>query len=185
MWDELATLEAWVDSAAGMLHFFCALYALVTGPFLFAWRKRGLPHRVLGFTFILAMLALNVTALTIYDMGRFNLFHLFAIISLATLIPGIVAISQAIRRRSRTWFMVHAHCMAWAYYGLLMAGIAQVAYRTIPQFTGSFESVAAFWDLVMPAASFTTLVLTWWLIPRAVDRYAPKVRRPAARAATG
>ncbi|MEL6301060.1 MAG: DUF2306 domain-containing protein [Pseudomonadota bacterium] len=177
MWEEMATLEAWVDSAAGMMHFFCALYALVSGPFLFVWRKRGALHRFVGFTFILAMLALNVSALTIFDLGRFNLFHLFAIISLVTLIPGMIAISQAIRRRSRLWFTIHAHCMAWTYYGLAMAGFAQIAYRTIPQFTGSFESVAAFWDIVMPVASLSTIVLTWWLIPGVVDRYAPGVRR--------
>ena len=74
--------------------------------------------------------------------------------------------------------------MAWTYYGLLMAGFAPVAYRTIPQFTGSFESVAAFWDIVMPVASISTIALTWWLIPGVVDRYAPGVRRTpdAARA---
>lgn len=177
MWDELTILSAWVDSPAGLMHFACALYATVTGPFLFVWRKRGVVHRLVGFSFILAMLALNVSALTLYGMGRFNLFHLFALISLATLLPGIVAISQATRRRSRLWFSIHAHCMAWAYYGLLMAGFAQIAYRTIPQFTGSFASVQAFWDIAMPIASLATIVLTWWLIPGVVDRYAPTVRR--------
>ena len=71
--------------------------------------------------------------------------------------------------------------MAWAYYGLVMAGVAQIAYRTIPQFTGSFESVNAFWNVVLPVASLLTLFLTWRYIPRIVDRYAP---RPHATAAT-
>ncbi|MEM7612855.1 MAG: DUF2306 domain-containing protein [Pseudomonadota bacterium] len=177
MWQELVTLDAWVDSAAGMMHFLCALYALIVGPILFLRHKRGIFHRVLGGSFVLTMLALNFSALTMFGMGRFNLFHLFAIISLATLIPGLIAISQALRKRSRRWFSVHAHCMAWAYYGLVMAGVAQIAYRTIPQFTGSFESVNAFWNVVLPVASLLTLFLTWRYIPRIVARYMPEARR--------
>ena len=176
MWDELTTLEAWVDSAPGMMHFAAALIALVLGPVLLLRRKRGALHRLLGFVFILCMLALNVSALTMFDLGRFNLFHLFALISLATLLPGMVAISQALRWRSRLWFSVHAHCMVWSYYGLVMAGAAQIAYRTIPQVTGTFESVSAFWDVAMPAASLTTLVLSWRFVPRMVDRYQPRAR---------
>ncbi|MEM9171409.1 MAG: DUF2306 domain-containing protein, partial [Pseudomonadota bacterium] len=114
MWEELTSLEAWVHSNAGMMHFICALYALVTGPILFISRKRGWFHRLLGASFVFVMLALNTSALTIYGMGRFNLFHLFAIISLATLLPALFAISQAIRTRKRIWYTVHAHCMVWA-----------------------------------------------------------------------
>ncbi|MEM8546723.1 MAG: DUF2306 domain-containing protein [Pseudomonadota bacterium] len=177
MWEELTSLSAWTDSAAGLMHFLMALFALVAGPILFLMKKRGGLHRSLGALYILSMLALNVSALTIYGMGRFNLFHLFAVISLATLLPGIVAISQAIRWRSRRWFTIHAHCMVWSYYGLVMAGFAQIAYRTIPQVTGSFASVQPFWDYGMPIASLTTVFLTFRYIPRLVDRYAPPVRQ--------
>ncbi|MEL7296586.1 MAG: DUF2306 domain-containing protein [Pseudomonadota bacterium] len=177
MWDDVIHLSAWVDSAAGTLHFFCALFALVAGPVLFLRPKRGTLHRLLGAGFILSMLAVNVSALTMFNLGRFNLFHVFAIISLATLLPGTVAISQALRTRSRLWFSIHAHCMIWAYYGLVMAGAAQVAYRTVPKITGTFASVDAFWDTAMPVSTLTTLVLTWWLVPRMVDRYAGATRR--------
>ncbi|MFK7955221.1 MAG: DUF2306 domain-containing protein [Lysobacterales bacterium] len=170
MLEEFTQLSFWVDSAAGKMHFFGALFALVAGPIVLLRRKGGVFHRTLGGAYVLVMLALNISALTMFSMGRFNLFHLFAIISLATLIPAMVCISQAIRSRKPGWYSAHAHLMVWSYYGLLMAGAAQLFYRTIPRVTGSFDSVDAFWIYVMPVSWLLTVFLTNRYIPKMIVR---------------
>lgn len=173
MFEEFTRLSFWVNSAPGMLHFFAALFALVAGPIVLLKRKGGIFHRILGGLYVLVMLALNVSALTMYSMGRFNLFHLFALISLASIIPAMVAISQAVRTGHRGWYNAHAHFMVWSYYGLVMAGAAQLFYRTIPRITGSFESVDSFWFYVMPVATAVTVFLT--------NRYIPRIKIAGAR----
>lgn len=170
MFEEFTQLSFWVHSAPGKMHFFGALIALVAGPAVLLAPKGGTFHRLVGATYVLVMLALNITALTIYGMGRFNLFHVFALISLATLIPAMVAISQAVRTGSLGWYSAHAHFMVWSYYGLVMAGAAQLFYRTIPRLTGTFETVDAFWMYVMPVCTLVTWFLTYRYIPRTVDR---------------
>ena len=48
-------------------------------------------HIKIGYTYAISMLILNVTALMIYDLfGGFGPFHVFAVISLATLIAGLI-----------------------------------------------------------------------------------------------
>ncbi len=168
MFEEFTQLSFWVDSAAGRMHFFAALFALVVGPFVLLRPKGSAFHRILGGLYVLVMLALNASALTMFNLGRFNLFHLFALISLATLIPAMVAISQAIRTRKAGWYHAHAHLMVWSYYGLVMAGAAQLFYRTIPRLTGSFESVDVFWVYVMPVCTLMTFFLTYRYIPKIV-----------------
>ncbi|MEM9183059.1 MAG: DUF2306 domain-containing protein [Pseudomonadota bacterium] len=170
MFEEFTQLSFWVHSAAGKMHFFGAITALILGPLVLIKRKGGFFHRAVGGTYVLVMLSLNFSALTIFGMGRFNLFHLFALISLATLIPGMVAISQAVRTRNRAWFQTHAHLMVWSYYGLVMAGAAQLFYRTIPRITGTFETVDNFWTYVMPISTLLTVFLTNRYIPRSVER---------------
>jgi uncharacterized membrane protein len=77
-------------------------------------------HRVVGTAYVLAMLVLNVTALCIYHLtGRFNLFHLFAILSLAMVAVGYAQVIY--RRRLQHWFYRHYTYMCWFYAGLLAA----------------------------------------------------------------
>ncbi|HEV2292419.1 MAG TPA: hypothetical protein VGR35_01105 [Tepidisphaeraceae bacterium] len=46
-------------------------------------------HRVIGYLYVAAMLALNVTAFLIYRLyGRFGPFHVAALVSLAMVIAG-------------------------------------------------------------------------------------------------
>ncbi|MEO0578019.1 MAG: DUF2306 domain-containing protein, partial [Pseudomonadota bacterium] len=103
----------WSDSWVGQGHFVLAAIALILGPLIFTQRKGTAMHRGFGYAYLTAMLVVNVTALTMYDMTRGpNLFHFFAVVSLGTITPGLIAIL----RGSLT---SHYFFMSWSYFGLL------------------------------------------------------------------
>lgn len=84
------------------------------------------------------MVCLNVTALAIYRLtGAFNVFHLLALISLATLLIGFTSVRR--RHSMRRWLWRHYQYMCWSYVGLLAATINEASVRIAPlrQFTAS------------------------------------------------
>jgi len=73
------------------------------------------------------MLVLNITALMTYDLnGRPNLFHFFALVNLAALIPAFVFIRRYTKSRNPKHLALHQELMAWAYFGLAAAGFWQM-----------------------------------------------------------
>jgi hypothetical protein len=76
------------------------------------------------------MIALNVSALCIYNLtGRFNLFHLFAILSLMMVLVGWTQV--VFRRHFRRWFYRHYTYMCWSYAGLV-AATSNEAFVRVP-----------------------------------------------------
>ena len=57
--------------------------------------------------------------------GAFGPFHALALISLAILVRGVVAVL----RRRPGWLLTHYYSMAWSYIGLLAAACAAVVVR--------------------------------------------------------
>lgn len=102
------------------LHFTAALTALGLGFFVVFTRKGTSRHRLVGRGFVLGMLLVNGAALLSYEDGRPGIFHALALVSLATLIAGVVTI-----RKGKV--AEHAMWMAWTYSGLLAAGAGQLA----------------------------------------------------------
>ena len=89
----------------GQLHFVSALVALGAGAFVLLDRKGTTRHRRVGWTYALAMLLLNATALLIYRLtASFGPFHVAALVSLATLLAGVVPMR---RRRPASWLERH------------------------------------------------------------------------------
>lgn len=110
----------------GTFHLFTAGLALGSGASVAIARKGTKRHRWTGRIYVAAMLGLNLSALAIYDLtGRFNLFHVFALVGLATLAAGWI---PAYRQRG-TWKPLHARFMMWSYAGLLMAAVSEMATR--------------------------------------------------------
>src|ERR1051326_4159570 len=90
----------------GIVHTLCGVLCLIFGGVIFLSPKATRRHRTLGIAYVIAMLVLNLTALCIYHLtGRFNLFHLFAILSLAMVLIGWSQV--AFRRHFRRWFYRH------------------------------------------------------------------------------
>src|SRR5687768_17780900 len=102
----------------GLAHAVIGITALVLGLAVFAQAKGSASHRVWGSAYVVAMVLLNASALAMYALnGRFNTFHLFALLSLATLAAGWIP--ALLRRPAGRWYERHANYMAWSYIGLV------------------------------------------------------------------
>jgi uncharacterized membrane protein len=89
-------IEHLFEHAVGLAHVLAALAALVLGAVVVALRKGNRRHRWLGRAYLLSMLALNATALSVYELfGGFAPFHGLALFSLATVLSGYGAAPQA------------------------------------------------------------------------------------------
>lgn len=131
MMDFFTTLLA-PDTLTGAVHVMLAVLCLILGPVIFLRRKGDARHRLLGRIWASMMLVVNVSALLTYDInGRPNMFHIFAVINLIALIPGIIFIWRYKRSRKAQHLLMHRKLMVWAYFGLAAAGVWQVATNFI------------------------------------------------------
>ena len=109
-----------------VLHIVSASLALLLGFFVAMGQKGNPPHRMAGLAYVFAMLLTNISALMLYNLtGRFNLFHAFALLSLALTLPGLLMPIM----RPRNWIFHHVHLMGWSYLGLLAAAMNEAAIR--------------------------------------------------------
>lgn len=110
----------------GWVHIISASVALALGGFVVASRKGTPIHRLVGLTYVFAMLLLNLSALSIYDMtGHFGPFHAGAIFSLVCVLIGV----SAPILRNGNWLNRHYRWMGWSYFGLLAAAFAEAVVR--------------------------------------------------------
>lgn len=129
-----------------LVHIVCGASCLVLGASIIFNVKGTRLHRMIGTAYVLAMIALNLTALCIYHLtGQFNLFHLFAILSLAMVLIGWVQV--VFRRRLKRWFYRHYTYMCWSYAGLIAATANEAfvrvpALKTIVHRTGNWPILA-------------------------------------------
>src|SRR5260370_23008286 len=136
-----------------LVHTVCGAGCLVLGALVFFNVKGTRLHRTLGTAYVLAMIALNVTALSIYHLtGRFNLFHLFAILSLAMVLIGWAQV--VFRRHFQRWLYRHYTYMCWSYAGLVAATsneafVRAPALKVLVQRTGNWLILAT--QRVIPA----------------------------------
>ena len=117
----------------GTIHIVFAITALVVGAGMFLQKKGDRRHRYFGYLYCIALLALNLSALSVYrDSEGPGPFHILAFISLATLAAGILP--RLLRKPMHAWVSHHAHFMSWSYVGLVAAGIGQMAtkFSTLP-----------------------------------------------------
>jgi len=133
-------------STLSIAHTACGVSCLVLGAFVFFNGKATRLHRTAGTLYALGMIALNVSALCIYHLtGRFNLFHLFAVLSLLMVFIGW---SQVVfRRHFQRWFYRHYTYMCWSYAGLIAAtsneGFVRVpGLKALVQGTGNWLILA-------------------------------------------
>lgn len=119
-------IEHLLDHGLGLLHVLMALASLCFGSLVIFWRKGDKTHRWLGRSYLAAMSGLNLTALSNFELfGRFGPFHWLALISLASIMAGFLAV----RRKGPHWKHAHAWFMTGSYVGLLAATAAEIASR--------------------------------------------------------
>lgn len=167
--------------ALGLIHLAAAFASLAVGAYVFLGTRKGTRrHRQAGWAYVIAMLALNVTALMIYDLfGRFGPFHAAAIVSLSTTVLGVVN-ALALRRRrvrcepatGRDLLGHHYAWMSYSYLGLVAAGVAETATR-VPAFQPGPGQGPVFGAVVAVATISVFLVGSRMIKRRAAAAMAP------------
>ena len=114
-------------SAIGAAHVAMGSVALVSGAFVLTLPKGTARHRHVGRVYAAAILAINGTALSMYDLtGRPNVFHVIALVNLATLAMGLLALRRWRRTREPDDLVTHQRRMAMNYVGLWMAFVTEL-----------------------------------------------------------
>ncbi len=136
-----------IHSYLGLFHTLVALVALICGSIVFLKPKGTLFHKRIGYVYVVAMISLNVSALFIYNFGKINLFHGFALLSLGSIIAGMY---PALKRKNKDWMVGHFYGMSWSVVGLYAAFWAETGVR--------FFDMRYFWWVVMLATFLTCLI---------------------------
>lgn len=156
-------------STLGWIHTIFGVIALAAGTAVLFVRKGTRWHRTLGHIYLTNMLALNATALFIYNLyGSFGPFHWLALGSLLTLVAGMVPVFT--RRPHGRWLELHAAFINGSFVGLVAATAAEIMSR-MPGTENSF-------GLVVAATSALVMAIGGYLI----QRYLPRsIKRSPAR----
>lgn len=159
--------------AFGAVHTGLGLVALVCGATVLALAKGTTAHRRIAGVYLAAMTGLNVSGLMIYDLnGRFGPFHMAALVSLATVAAGYVALYR--RRPKASWLEVHAIFFYWSYVGLWAAFVSEAAVR-VPGVSFNRGAITG---------SLVAVTIGGFLIHTRVPKIARRVRGTRAVVAT-
>lgn len=111
----------------GEIHLYSALLATLFGTLILTGKKGTKLHKKIGYAYSVNMLIVNITAFMIYRLfGTFGIFHYAAIISLLTLILGVVPLMIKRSQRHIVW---HIHYMYWSVIGLYAAFVSESLTR--------------------------------------------------------
>ena len=113
------------EQAVASAHVVAALSALLAGVIVLFLTKGTHTHRMVGTAYVLALLLVNVAALSLHRESAFGVFHWLAVASLVTLVVGVSPL--LLGKRSPRVVATHAFCMTWSYAGLASAGCGQLA----------------------------------------------------------
>ncbi|MCU0325839.1 MAG: DUF2306 domain-containing protein [Spirosomaceae bacterium] len=118
-----------METLIAYTHITASVMGLITSTIVLVAAKGTQFHRKTGYVFAVVMLIINISALMMYRLtGKFNFLHIFAIISLASLIRGML---PAMRRNSANWLRTHITGMVGAALGVWAAGIAELITRVL------------------------------------------------------
>jgi uncharacterized membrane protein len=113
------------EQALATGHVVAASSALLAGAAVLLLPKGTHIHRVIGTVYGLALVLVNVAALSLHRENAFGVFHGLAVVSLVTIAVGLSPL--LLGKRSAMAIATHAYCMTWSYAGLVAAGCGQLA----------------------------------------------------------
>ena len=119
-------------------------------------------HRVIGTIYALALVVVNVAALSLHRENAFGVFHWLAVASLVSLAGGLLPL--LVDKRSPPVVATHAYFMTWSYAGLLAAGCGQLAVAVGPGDRGWIV------PLVIGAVLSISGVVIFARVPSTIDR---------------
>ena len=115
-------------SMLGIIHTALAVIALAAGLAIFTITKGTKRHRAIGYIYVICMVGMNLTALMIYRLfGRFGPFHVFAVVSLVTVMMGFIP--ALTKRPTHKWLEQHYNWILWSYVGLVAAAASEILTR--------------------------------------------------------
>ena len=113
------------EQVVATAHVGAAVSALLAGVAVVFLPKGTHAHRAIGTAYVLALVLVNMAALSLHRENVFGVFHALAVASLLTM---AVALSPLLLgKRSPRVIATHAFCMTWSYAGLAAAGCGQLA----------------------------------------------------------
>ena len=112
------------EQAIATVHIVAALSALLAGASVLLTPKGTHNHRAIGTVYVVALVLVNVAALSLHRENVFGVFHALAGASLVTIAVGLSPLLAG--KRSETVIATHAYCMTWSYAGLGAAGCGQL-----------------------------------------------------------
>jgi uncharacterized membrane protein len=113
------------EQAVATAHVGAALSALLAGVAVLLLTKGTHTHRTIGTAYVVALVLVNLAALSLHREAVFGVFHWLAVASLVTLVVGLTPL--LVGKRSPSVIATHAFCMTWSYVGLAAAGCGQLA----------------------------------------------------------
>ena len=113
------------ERAVAIAHVVAALSALIAGAVVLFLPKGTHTHRAIGTAYVVALVLVNVAALSLHREDVFGVFHWLAVASLVTIAVGLSPL--LLGKRSSSVIATHAFCMTWSYVGLAAAGCGQLA----------------------------------------------------------
>jgi uncharacterized membrane protein len=149
-------------------HAFAASVAVPLGGYQLFRRRRGdTRHRRVGHVWVVAMLYVAITSFWIRDLrdGRLSLLHVLSVVTLVSVVAGVVAARRHDVRR-------HRANMRGAWFGLVgaMIGALAVPDRLLPRFVLT-EPLQAMGALALTILAFAAVI-------GLARRWEPGARRP-------
>jgi uncharacterized membrane protein len=144
-------------------HVVAACSALVAGAAVLPLPKGTHAHRVIGTVYVVALVLVDMAALSLHRENTFGVFHALAVVSLVTIAVGLSPL--LLGKRSPMVIATHAYCMTWSYAGLVAAGCGQLAVAVGQDDVGAW---------VVPATIGTVLsisgIVIFGRVPSILDR---------------
>jgi uncharacterized membrane protein len=112
------------EQAVATGHLLAAVAALLVGAAVLLVPKGTRTHRAIGTVYVLALVLVNLAALSLHRESTFGVFHALAVASLVTIAVGLSPL--LLGKRSAPVIATHAYCMTWSYAGLVAAGCGQL-----------------------------------------------------------
>ena len=173
-------------SETGVVHLVFSFLAIGAGAWVLLIPKGTRWHRTIGHFYVMSMLGVIVTALSIYDLtGTVGPFHFAAVIGLVTLTGGLYTVLG--RRPKKNWIEAHAIWMSWSYIGLIAAFVAESMTRFVMPRAAVYlegqELWGAFWASVAVGSFLVVGVgarLVTTRLPAAVASTPEAIRRERA-----
>lgn len=150
-------------STIGAAHVWMGSVALVSAAAVLMLRKGTARHGRVGRAYAAAILAINGTALSMYDLtGRPNVFHVIALVNLATLAMGPLALRRWRRTHEPGDLVTHQRRMAMSYVGVWRAFVTELLVNPLMG-VSRMSNPRSHWPLMI-ALYLSLFVAGGWLV---------------------